>query len=66
MIDAKGGEMRRLAAIVPQDWSADGQWLVQSDRGLLLLVAAESGAEWPVQHDLTGCYWAVWTNRLGE
>lgn len=63
LIDAESGQIRRLTDVVVQDWSADGDWLIQSERGVLHLVSTASGAEWPVRHDMTGCYWAVWTER---
>ncbi len=63
LISANTDEVRRLPARLPQDWSADGQWLIQLDRGLMTLVSTDSAAQWPIAHDLDSCYWAVWTKQ---
>jgi hypothetical protein len=63
LIDAREGEIRRLAPQIPQDWSADGQWLIQNDQGILTLTSTAGDAQWPIQHELTDCYWAVWTEQ---
>jgi hypothetical protein len=63
LIDAGSGEIRRLPNRVPLDWSADGQWLLQSDNDSLYLVPAAAEQSWPVNHDLPGCYWSVWIEK---
>jgi hypothetical protein len=66
LIDADGGEIRPLASHVPQDWSADGQWLIQTDEETLTLVSTTSQVQLPIEHGLSGCYWAVWTQPQGD
>lgn len=63
LMDADTGEIRRLAELVPQDWSADGDWLIQLDQGEMFLVSTASDVQWPIQHGLSGCYWAVWVEQ---
>jgi hypothetical protein len=66
LIDADTSEVRRLPDLVPQDWSADGDWLIQLDQGVMILVSTADEAEWSIRHDLTECYWAVWTQQEGN
>jgi hypothetical protein len=66
LIDASSGDVRSLPDLTPQDWAADGDWLVQSDRGVLYLVSTTDGRQWPVRHDVSGCYSAVWIEQEGD
>lgn len=50
--------------VFPQvDWSANEQWLIVPEAGILRLVAPGSGYERPLFHGLVGCGTAVWVQR---
>jgi hypothetical protein len=50
--------------IFPQvDWSADEQWFIVPEEGILRLVAPGSRYERPIFHGIEGCGTAVWVNR---
>jgi hypothetical protein len=66
LVDAVTGDMRRLPDLVPQDWSADGNWIIQLDQGLIQLTSTTNDVVWTIRHGLSTCYSAVWTNREGE
>ena len=63
LLDAATGELRRLESFFPTDWSADDEWLIQIESGTLTLTSTATGQQWPIEHDLPGCYSAVWTDR---
>jgi len=45
------------------DWSADGNWLVVADRGVLRLIAPGSGYERAIVPPLAGCAYSAFVNR---
>lgn len=45
------------------DWSADGEWLAILEDGRLRLINPAAQYEWPIFHNLSGCYMAAWRKR---
>jgi hypothetical protein len=62
-LDQESGDIVYQTDHFPVDWTADGQWLLFAENSALRVAAPALDFEWTIEHNLQGCYTAVWTNR---